>query len=252
MDGNGTGKGEASPGAVSLEARPLPPIWLLTAMTGLGPFTMQLMIPTLPALGRELAASAAAVQLVLTLYLIGVACGQLFLGPMSDRLGRRPVLLMGLVIYLLATVLAMLAPNIEALVVARIFQALGACSGLVLGRAIIRDVWPRDQAAAQLGLVMMGMTVAPMLAPLFGAWLQGWFGWRAALAPGLIFAPVLIWAVARHLPETLAARVEMAGIAGLLAAYAQALRDRRFAPSPRQGRCRAACSSPSWAARPSS
>lgn len=211
-----------------ITGRALPPVWLLTAVTGLGPFTMQLLIPALPGLAQAFSAPAASVQLVLTLYLVGVACGQLFLGPLSDRFGRKPVLLGGLCLYLVSTVLAMLSPSIESLIFTRIFQALGACSGIVLGRAIVRDAWPREQAAERMGLIMMGMTVAPMLAPVLGAWLDAWAGWRVALAPGLLMAPVLIWAVIRHLPETLGTRLSGTGPMGLIRAYGQLLGESRF------------------------
>jgi len=207
----------------------LPPIWLLTAVTALGPFSMQLLIPALPGLAVHFGAPVAAAQLALTLYLVGVASGQLFLGPMSDRFGRRPVLLAGLCVYLVATVTAMLVTSLEALIAARVFQALGACSGIVLGRAIVRDAWPREQAAEKMGLIMMGMTVAPMLAPVLGAWLDGWFGWQAALAPGIVFAPVLLWAVFRHLPETLAQRLSSTSPGNLIRNYAQLLGEPRFA-----------------------
>ncbi|MBE9606446.1 multidrug effflux MFS transporter [Acetobacteraceae bacterium H6797] len=205
-----------------------PPIWLLTAVTALGPFSMQLLIPALPGLAVHFGAPVAAAQLALTLYLVGVASGQLFLGPMSDRFGRRPVLIAGLCLYLVATVGAMLVTSLEALIVARVFQALGACSGIVLGRAIVRDAWPREQAAEKMGLIMMGMTVAPMLAPVLGAWLDGWFGWQAALAPGIVFAPILLWAVLRHLPETLAQRMASVSPVSLLHNYGQLLREPRF------------------------
>ena len=128
-----------------------PPIWLLVAMTGLGPFTMQILMPCLPALATALAVSYATAQLTLSIYLIGVAFGQLLYGPLSDRFGRKPLLSLGLVFYLFGSALAAVSPWAWLLVVARVMQALGGCAGLVLGRAMIRDAWSREQSASADG-----------------------------------------------------------------------------------------------------
>lgn len=196
-----------------------PPVWLLVAVTGIGPFSMQVLIPSLPTLAVAFAASAAAVQLTLTLYLVGVAAGQLLYGPLSDRYGRRPVLMVALSVYILATLASVLAPSLELLIAARIFQAIGACSGLVLGRAIIRDTHGREQAASVMGYVTMGMTVAPMVAPMIGALLDDYFGWRAAAASCLALGLPLLFAAWRVLPETLAQPQPLPGFGGALRLY---------------------------------
>lgn len=214
--GHGPGPGLASadapdpPTAASTTVPPGPPpraaapaLWLLVAMTGLGPFSMQVLIPALPVLARDLGVSYASAQLSLTLYLVGVAAGQLLYGPLSDRRGRRPPLFAGLALYLAASVVAALAPSLGWLLAARVAQAVGACAGLVLARAIVRDVWPREEAASRLGYVTMGMTVAPMAAPLVGALLEERFGWRAALWSCLLFGAPLLLAAWARLPETL-------------------------------------------------
>ncbi|UFN50202.1 multidrug effflux MFS transporter [Roseomonas sp. OT10] len=204
-------------------ARRAPPLWLLVAMTGLGPFAMQLVIPTLPVLAQVFGAPYGQAQLTLTLYLMGVALGQLLYGPLSDRYGRRPLLFAGLGLYLVASLLAALAPSIGWLILARVLQGTGACAGMVLGRAIVRDVWPREQAASRMGYVMMGMTVAPMLGPIVGAVVEEFVGWRGTmLMAALVGIPVLLVARAR-LRETLVRPQALPGLAGLLGAYLQLL-----------------------------
>ena len=199
-------------------------VLLLVAATGLGPFTMQILIPCLPALMGALSASYGTVQLTLTLYLVGVALAQLVYGPLSDRYGRKPLLLGGLTIYVLGSLAAALAPSIGWLIFARVLQAVGGCAGMVLGRAMIRDAYPREKAASVLGYVSTAMAVAPMLAPLLGSLLEDWFGWRATMLACLVFALPLLLAVRARLPETLAEPAPLPGLAGLLGAYVQLLR----------------------------
>lgn len=180
-----------------------PPAWLLVLLTAIGPFSMQIIIPAIPGLEHAFGVPAASAQLTLTVYLIGVAAGQLLYGPLSDRYGRRPMAIAGLVVFLAASVLGTLAATIGGLVAARALQAIGACSGMVLARAMIRDCYPRDQAASVMAYVFMGMTVAPMVAPIIGALLDEALGWRALIAvPGLL-GLVLFAAVVARLPETL-------------------------------------------------
>ncbi|MCQ4161963.1 multidrug effflux MFS transporter [Roseomonas sp. GC11] len=208
-------------------ARRVPETWLLTLLMGLGPFSMQILIPSLPLLATLFAVPYAQVQLTLTVYLVGIALGQLIYGPMSDRFGRRPVLMAGLVIYVLGSAAALLAPTVGWLTLARAAQAAGGCAGMVLTRAIIRDVFPRDQAASKIGFVMMGMTVAPMLAPLLGAELAALFGWRSIMVACLGFGVAMLL-LARRLPETLGEAQPLPGLAGMGRAYLQLLMLRSF------------------------
>jgi MFS transporter, DHA1 family, multidrug resistance protein len=205
-----------------------PPIWLLVLLVGMGPFTMQVLIPVMPAIGAETGAGQSGAQLTLTLYLLGVAVGQLFYGPLSDRFGRRPLLLIGLAAYMLASLAAALTEGIGWLVAARIAQALGACSGLVLARAIVRDVWPRDEAASRLGYIVMGMTIMPMMGPLAGALLDQAAGWRATFVACALFGAVLLALVASRLPETLKTPQDLPGLGGLVAMWASLLRVPEF------------------------
>ncbi|WP_149539940.1 multidrug effflux MFS transporter [Siccirubricoccus phaeus] len=205
-------------------ARPKPAIALLVAMTAIGPFTMQILVPTMPALAVALGTSYGTVQFVLTGYLLGMGLGQMIYGPLSDRYGRKPLLLGGLGLFLLGTVLAAAAPSAPLLIAARVLQAVGGCAGMVLGRAMVRDAYPREEAASVIGVVSSAMAVAPMISPLLGSFLEQWFGWRANMLVCLLFALPLLAAVQQRLGETLAMPVPLPGLAGLLGAYAQLVR----------------------------
>src|SRR6185437_13074954 len=141
----------------------VPPLALLAVATAIGFAALHMIVPVLPLLAVVFDRGATEVQLVLTLYFIGIATGQLVYGPVSDRFGRRPVLLCGLGLFLAGTVLCGLAWSLPVLIAGRVLQALGGCSGLVLSRAIIRDVYDRDASARSIALVMMAMTLVPAL-----------------------------------------------------------------------------------------
>jgi len=180
---------------------------LLMAMTAIGPATLNILVPALPALAKRLAIETGTAQLTLSLYLLSLAAAQLLLGPLSDRFGRRPVVLAGLSIAVVASLAAIAAGSIHALIAARILQAAGASTGIVIGRAIIRDLYERDRAAAMIGLVTTAMVIAPMIAPLIGGILDTAFGWEAIfLFLALFCGCVLAWALA-VLPETRPTRV---------------------------------------------
>ena len=175
---------------------------LLTALVALGPISTDLYLPSLPAIGTAFGVGAAEVQLTLSVFLAGFACSQLIYGPLSDRFGRRPVILVGLALYLAATVLCVVAPDIEILILARFLQALGACVGPVLGRAVVRDVYGREGAARVLSYMGMAMALAPALGPIIGGYLQVWFGWQANFLVLVGFAVALLLAILAILPET--------------------------------------------------
>jgi len=152
---------------------------LLTALVAFGPMSTDLYLPALPGMTRALGADVATGQLTLSVFLAGFAVSQLFYGPLSDRFGRRPVLLAGVAIYVAAGVACALAPTIEALIGFRFLQALGACAGPVIARAVVRDLWGREGAARVLAYMAMAMALAPAVGPILGGQLIVAFGWRA-------------------------------------------------------------------------
>lgn len=171
-------------------------------IVSISPLAMNIYLPSLPGLAADLQASDAQVQLTLSVYLFAVAVTQLIIGPLSDRYGRRPVLIWGLVAFLVATVFCRFATSIEALIWARGVQAIGGCTGMVLGRAIVRDVTDRNGAASLLGYVTMGMAIAQMIGPAIGGLLDGFYGWRASFDLLLIAGVMLLGLVFFNLRET--------------------------------------------------
>lgn len=175
---------------------------LLMAMTAIGPATLNIVVPALPGMIERLHTDAGTAQLTLSLYLLSLASAQLVLGPLSDHFGRRPVVLAGLALSVVASLAAIAANSITALIAVRIVQAIGAATGIVIGRAIIRDLFERERAAGMIGLVTTAMVIAPMIAPMVGGILDTAFGWEAIfLFIALCSGAVLTWAVI-VLPET--------------------------------------------------
>jgi MFS transporter, DHA1 family, multidrug resistance protein len=175
---------------------------LLIAMTAIAPLTLNIIVPAVPNLAAVLDASTDTVQLTISLYLLVLALSQLALGPLSDKFGRRPVIIAGLALTAVTSAGALLASSISGLIVARSLQALGASTGLVVGRAIIRDLYHRDRAASMIASVTMVVIAAPMIAPLLGGFLDTLFGWQSIFI--FVTAACIVvtaWAVL-GLPET--------------------------------------------------
>jgi MFS transporter, DHA1 family, multidrug resistance protein len=192
----------ADPSNLPPNSNPHVPLWLLALFTLSGPIGMHMLVPALPHAARDLGASVGAMQLTIGLYILGMAVGQLGYGPVSDRFGRRPVLVAGLVLYSLASIAAFLAPTIHALIAARLLQAFGGGAGLALSRAIVRDTARPPDIARRLALMNLMVTLGPGLAPVIGGILSATLGWRAiflALGALGVVNLVLLW---RLLPET--------------------------------------------------
>jgi DHA1 family bicyclomycin/chloramphenicol resistance-like MFS transporter len=167
----------------------------------------------------------AIVQLAVSLYLAAVAVLQLGIGPASDRFGRRPVMLFCFAMFIVATGAAIVAPSIEALLVCRVLQAFSA-AGMVLSRAIVRDTVGADLAASRIGYITMGMTLAPMLAPIAGGFLDEIYGWQSTFLLTLVFGIISFTIVYLDLGETITRR--SSSIGAQFAAYPELITSRRF------------------------
>ncbi|GAA4195197.1 multidrug effflux MFS transporter [Microbacterium oryzae] len=175
---------------------------VLALLSAVAPFATDLYLPAFPQMAADLAADATGVQLTLTGFLIGVAAGQLVFGPLSDRVGRHGPLLVGAVALVLSSVVAMFAPTLEVLVVARVVQGLAGAAGMVLGRAIISDLATGAAAARAFSLMMIVGGVAPVIAPLVGGLISGPLGWRGVLGVVLGIAVLMLMAVILVVRET--------------------------------------------------
>lgn len=175
---------------------------LLVAMIGIAPVSLYILVPALPLLVKTFATDVSAVQLNVSLFMVGLAISQLVTGPLSDRFGRRPVLLVGMGLTVIATIFCIFAQTLPQLIAARFLQALGGATGMVLARAIVRDLYPRERVGGMISLVIAVMMIAQLLSPLIGGLIETSFGWRAifyAMAATSIFVAVII---ALGLPET--------------------------------------------------
>jgi DHA1 family bicyclomycin/chloramphenicol resistance-like MFS transporter len=193
---------------------------LLAGLSAVGPLTTDMYLPSLPDIARLLDASTAQVQLTISSYMIGFAVGQIVYGPVSDRHGRKPVLLAAIALYCTASLACALSTSIEMLIAARALQALGGSGGIVLARAIVRDLYAGDRAGRELSVIGAVMALAPVLAPIAGGALQIGFGWRSVfftlVAAGLAGGGVVWWL----LPETLTQRAaEPISLSSIAASY---------------------------------
>jgi DHA1 family bicyclomycin/chloramphenicol resistance-like MFS transporter len=176
------------------EARPSRvPGWLVLvgAMSAIGPFTIDMYLPGFPAIERELAEDG--VERTMAAYLVGITVGQLIYGPISDRFGRKPPLYFGFVLYMVGAIGCALASSMTMLIVLRVLQALGACAGLVIGRAIVRDRCQPHEAARAFATLMAIIALGPILAPILGGWVVSATGWRGVFVfQALLGASMLI------------------------------------------------------------
>jgi MFS transporter, DHA1 family, multidrug resistance protein len=175
---------------------------LLTALVAIGSFSVSIYTPSMPALVEDFHTRPALVKLTLSLFLVGFALAQLVYGPLSDRFGRRPVLVGGLAVYVAGSVACAIAPSIEAMIAGRFLQAVGACAGPVLGRAVVRDVHGREGTARVLAWIGAATTLSPAIGPTLGGSIHVWLGWRANFVLLAIFGTALLATAWRLLGET--------------------------------------------------
>ncbi|MDR3422183.1 MAG: multidrug effflux MFS transporter [Xanthobacteraceae bacterium] len=181
---------------------------LLAMLSALGPLSMDMYLPSLPDIAHVLHAPIARVQLTVPSYLIGFAVGQVIYGPVSDRHGRRPVLLAAVALYLASTLVCIATQSVTPLIGARFLQGIGGSGSIVLARAIVRDLYSGVQAARELSLMGSISAFAPIVAPMIGGVLQTAFGWRASFVAMAAFAVIALVVAARLLPETLRQRAD--------------------------------------------
>ena len=191
------------------------------------PVTGDIYLPALPQLTADLGGTSAQGQHTLAGYFLGLGLGQLFYGPVADRIGRRPVMLFGAVLYLAATIGCFLVTGIEQMIAMRFLQAVAACSGVVISAAMVRDRFDRQESARIYSMLLTARSLGPMLAPILGGALVALFGWRGVFAALAVFGTTILLAVFFGLPETRPDAVaEQARSESAFAAYASALRNK--------------------------
>ncbi len=195
-----------------------PSLVILVTISTVSPLALNIYLPSMPSLVGLFDTTMARVQLTLSLYLAAFALAQIVIGPLSDRYGRRPVLLWGMVVFMLGSLACALAPDIDFLIAGRILQAAGGSTGIVLGRAIVRDLYDRRQAASMIGYVTMGLAVAPMVGPAIGGVLDHVFGWTASFYLMVLIGLVVLVVSWFDLHET-NLQPSSAGLVGLLRGF---------------------------------
>ncbi len=207
---------------------PRPPIAILIAVAAIGPAALNIFIPSMPGIAHVMDVSYGTVQLTLTMYLFAVAVAQVFIGALSDRFGRRPVLLAGLALFVGGSLVCASADSIQVLILGRIVQATGGCAGLVLSRSIARDMHDHAGATKLVAYITMAMVVAPMIAPAIGGVLEESYGWQAGFVLVGAAGAVALSASLCWLHETNYQRRSIPSIAAMLADYRRLLRSSQF------------------------
>jgi len=192
--------------AIDVSALDLPPskllLLLLVLMNGVAPISMYVLVPALPVLAATYGSDISIAQMTVSLFMVGIACSQLIMGPLSDRFGRRPVLIGGVTLAMIASIGCIFAETLPQLIAARFLQALGGASGMVISRAIIRDLYSRDRIGGMISLVIAVMMIAQMLSPLLGGLIETTLGWRAIFYVIAFASFAVTVAIAVALPET--------------------------------------------------
>lgn len=213
------------PASRFLDRNTPPHLATLVLMAGVAALSMNVFLPSLPGMAVYFDAEYAVMQLSVSLYLMMTAVLQLLVGPLSDRYGRRPVMLISTALFALATLGAIFAPTVEVFLACRMAQAVIA-SALVLSRAIVRDMVGQAEAASLIGYVTMGMAIVPMIGPALGGLLDETFGWRASFWLLFAAAVAMLWLIWSDLGETAPNR--SGGFRAQVAEYPELLKARRF------------------------
>lgn len=203
-------------------------ILLLAMVSALGPIAMQILLPGIPIIKESFGVTTGVAQLTLSLSMAAIALATLIYGPLSDRYGRRPVLITGISITIIGSALCVMAPTIELLIAGRIVQAAGGAVGLVVARAIVRDVYDARESASVIATLVMVMVVMPMLSPALGGELMVRFDWHSVFYLVACIASIMLGLLLYLLPETLQERVPFTGAKNLLVTYVDLLRNPIF------------------------
>jgi len=205
-----------------------PPFFMLIAVTAVGPFALNVFVPSMPAAQKAFGTSYGDIQLTLSVFLVGFAVAQLAFGPLSDRFGRRPTLLVGMLLFSIGTLLCTVATGVVGLAVGRFVQAVGGCAGMTLARSMIRDLYERERSASIMAYVIMAMVIAPMVAPLVGGVIEVAFGWRGGFVLTLVLAVFVTAGTWYLVPETHRGERLAASPLDLLRVNIELMRHRQF------------------------
>jgi MFS transporter, DHA1 family, multidrug resistance protein len=200
---------------------------LLGVLTVFAPLSIDMYLPALPALQIYFKASEGAVQLTLASFFVGFSLGQTLYGPLADRFGRKPPLYVGMLVFTLASGACALATSVQALTAFRLLQSLGACAGSVISRAMVRDLFPPEETRRVYSALILVMGVSPLAAPLLGAYLMTWFGWKSIFLSVMLVGALATVGLHFRLPETLPSARPLA-LGYILATYRGLLADRFF------------------------
>ncbi len=211
-----------------MAARTRPSLAILVACTAVQPFALNVLAPATPAIANALGTDYGTIQLTLTLYLVAVALSQLLVGPLSDRIGRRPCIVAGLGLFTLGSLAGLYSDSLASLLAARMLQAVGAGTAFALTRAIARDTAEKDEAASIIGYMTMAMLIAPMTAPLVGGLVERTHGWRMIFGLMALIGLVATLLAFARLPETLRPGSRAGGWLDTFAAFPVLFRERAF------------------------
>lgn len=210
-------------------ARSLATTLSIAAMVALGPLSTDMYLPALPGIALELLATPGEVQLTLSFFLVGFACAQLVYGPLSDRFGRKPVLLAGLMMFFISTIACALATDIYSLIAFRFLQALGGSVGPVLGRAMVRDIHGAENSGKVLSLIGSVMALAPAIAPIAGGYMTVYWGWPSIFWLLALFCLAVYALLQFKIPETAPAEFRHpVSLRKIASDFSTLLRDRRY------------------------
>lgn len=201
---------------------------MLAAVSAVGPLANHIFLPSLPAIQNEFMVSSSVVQMVLSLSIVAMAVANLIYGPLSDRHGRKPVLFVGMIVFVIGSVVCMMAPSISILILGRIIQAAGGAAGLVVARAVVTDLYPAERVAAVIGHLTIAMVMGTMVSPAIGGFLNDLYSWRAPFVLLTVVGAVIAFMVLARLPESNQTRAKAMNIGHMILVFGRLLRTRRF------------------------